>query len=154
MATYSASIQSVAAAGTTNDLITLVPAANRRIWVTECSVGGLGTASAASVINLYPITAAGSVGTGAVTPKPFDFYGPTAASTVSTLWTTQPVVGAVPWVTLSVNANGGLYRWVARPGQEINIIGGLAGFLGLSVRCSLAGGSNYCVTLTWIEDPI
>jgi hypothetical protein len=154
VATYSVTVPNGAlTAG--NDVITLVPASSRRIWVTEFSMQGMGTSSAASEVDLLYITTAGVTGGGALTPSK-DVYAPASASTVNTTWGTQPVVGTEPvcGAALCANANGGIYRWTARPGQEANCIGGIANGLGFSLRTRVAGGGNYTVSLTWQEDPI
>lgn len=154
MGTYSAVILNNAAiSGTTNDIATLVPAASRRVWVTEIMVAGMGTSSAASQINANRVTTAGATGGGAITASPWDAFSAASASSLFTTWTTQPVVSA-SLVSLAVNANGGIYRWVARPGQELNAIGSQATNMQISFRASVNGGGNYTIEVTWIEDPI
>ena len=61
---------------------------------------------------------------------------PTAAMTVNTTWSAQPTIGNVI-LRLPVNANGGIYRWVAVPGGEILIPGGAQ----ITIR-SIVGTSN------------
>lgn len=152
MSVYSATVANAAIANFTNDIMTLVPAANRRVQLIEVMVAGMGTASAAGQINVYNVTTAGVTGGGAITPVKFDFYAPASASTVNTTWATQPVVGAVPQIQLPVNANGGIFRWVARPGEEIYAIGGLSANMEISIRASVGSGT-YTTTITWAEDP-
>jgi len=153
MSTYSAWVSNASISSTTNDIMTLVPAASRRVWLTELAVMGMGTSSAATEVCAYRVTTAGATGSGAITGTPWDTYSPAAASSVYTGWTTQPTVGTA-LVRLSVNANGGIYRWVARPGQELQAIGGLATNMEISIRTAVSGGGNYTVGITWIEDPI
>src|ERR1700676_1338306 len=112
MSVYSTVISNTAL-NTSNDILTLTPAANRRIQVIEVSVCGMGTASAANALSVYDVTTAGATGGGAPTIVKLDRFAPAAGSTVFTTWTTQPVVNA-PLLTLGVNSNGGIYRWVAR----------------------------------------
>jgi hypothetical protein len=132
--------------------MTIVPAANRVIQLIEFSVQGMATASAANQVNIYNITTAGTTGGGAITPSKLNAgYGPASASTVSTTWSVQPTVGAII-VPLGCNANGGIYRWVARPDEVIIAIGGIASALGWSVRPSV-GTSTFTVTVVWAEDP-
>jgi hypothetical protein len=133
--------------------MTLTPAASRRVWLTELAVMGMGTASAASEVVAYRVTTVGATGGGNIAGTPWDTFSPAAASSVFTTWTTQPVISTA-LVRLSVNANGGIYRWVARPGQELNAIGGQATNMQISIRPFVNGGGNYTVGITWIEDPI
>lgn len=151
MSTYSTNVSN-ATLSTANDALTLVPAASRRIQLVEISVGGMGTASAANELGVFLITTAGTTGGGAPTINKMDFYAPTAASTLSTTWSAQPTVGG-QFLSLPVNSNGGLYRWVARPGEEINVVGGLANSLGLSFRAKVGTGS-VSLHIVWIEDPL
>lgn len=153
MSMYSATVSNTSISSTTNDIMTLVPASNRRVQLIEFSVAGCGTASSAAQINIYQVTTAGATGSGAITANKFDFYAPAQASSVFTGWTTQPVVGSII-VPLAVNANGGIYRWVARPGEEIYAIGGLATNMQISVRASLAPSTNFTVSIVWMEDPM
>lgn len=137
---------------TSNDLLTITPASNRRIQIIEISVCGMGTASAANELGVYDVTTAGVTGSGALTPTKLDRFAPAAASTVNTGWTTQPVVGG-KLLALGVNANGGIYRWVARPGEEINVTGGATTNFQLSFR-SATGTSNVSVHVVFSEDPL
>lgn len=151
MSTYTVSRSNVALS-TSNDLITFTPAANRAIQIIEISVGGMGTASAANELGVYDVTTAGVTGSGALTPTKINRFAPAAASTINTAWTTQPVVGG-EILSLPVNANGGIYRWVARPGEEITVIGGATTNFQLSLR-SAVGTSNVSVHVVFIEDPL
>jgi hypothetical protein len=132
------------ALSTTNDWITLVTAAAKALRIHEIGFVGGGTASAANDIIVTRPTAAGTgAGTSAVTAAPMNPAAPAAGfSNFSTYATTQPTlsttVGGV--LRFALNANGGVYRWVAKPGSEILIPAGnnLAGTL--SIR-SVAGTS-------------
>lgn len=121
MATYTVAIDNTPLS-TTNDFMTLLPAANHPIQIIEVSVAGMGTASAANSLGVYRSTG-GTTGGGAKTPTPVGKYlsasnTPTAATVVDTTWSVQPTLGGLVLV-LGVNSNGGIYRWVARPGEEI-----------------------------------
>lgn len=153
MSMYSATVSNASVSSTTNDIMTLVPLSNRRVQLIEFTVAGVGTASSAAQINAYQVTTAGVTGGGAITANKFDFYAPTQASSVFTTWTTQPVVGSII-IPLACNANGGIYRWVARPGEEIYAIGGLATNMQISIRASLAPSTNFTVSIVWMEDPM
>jgi hypothetical protein len=154
MSYYSASVLTATLSSTTNDIMTIVPASGRIIQLIEFSVTGQGTASSAAQVNLSNITTAGVTGTGGITPLPLNpGYAPAATAVVSTAWGTQPVIGAIPTVPLGVNANGGIFRWVARPDEVILAIGGLAAALGWSIRCSTTGSGLYTVSVTWSENP-
>lgn len=133
------------ALSTTNDWLTLVTAAAKALRVHEIFMAGQGTASAANDIIVVRPTAAGTgAGTSAATPAPLNPAAPAASfSAFSTYATTQPTL---PTTTAAVqrfgiNANGGVWRWVAKPGSEILIPAGnnLAGTL--SIR-SVSGTSN------------
>jgi len=117
MAFYANSVQP-AAPGTTNDVMTLTAAANRKVRLVELSVCGLGTSSAANELG---VKRPGDLG---VTPTnqssiPLDPDCGTVAATVATGWTTQPSLGTVAMLRLGCNSNGAIYRWVATPGMEI-----------------------------------
>lgn len=116
MSLYSVSRSNVALS-TTNDLMTFLAPTNRRIRIVEISIGGMGTASAANEL-LVARSTGGTTGGGALTAEPLDPDSAAAGSTVNTTWAAQPTVGNV-LLRLPVNANGGIYRWVARPGEEL-----------------------------------
>ena len=113
--TYS---QSNVALSTTADWATFISAASRRARFVEVAFGGQGTASAANSI-LVQLSTGGTTGGGALTGGKQNTDLPTAAETVNTTWAAQPSLTAGRiFLTLPVNANGGLYRWVARPGIQ------------------------------------
>lgn len=116
MSLYSVSRSNVALA-TANDTMTFLSPANRRIRIVEVSIGGMGTASAANEVSVARSTG-GTTGGGPLTSEPLEPDSAAAASVVNTTWSAQPTLGNV-LLRLPVNANGGIYRWVARPGEEI-----------------------------------
>ena len=144
MARFSVTRSNVALS-TTNDLLTLVTAANRKAAIIEVSIGGMGTASAANELMVQRSTG-GTTGGGAITPEKLDPDAPASAHTVNTTWTGQPTLSGTPMLRLPVNANGGIYRWVARPGEEIIVRS--AGQLSLR---SAVGTSNVSVHMVWDE---
>jgi hypothetical protein len=104
---------------TANDLMTIIAAANRKIRIHEIQVGGLGTASAANEIAVQRSTG-GTTGGGAITPESVDPDSlADAVTVVNTTWSAQPTLSGTPILRLPVNANGGINRWLAKPGQEI-----------------------------------
>lgn len=133
------------ALSTTNDWITIVSAAAKALRIHEIAFFGDGTASAANDIIVVRPTASGTGGaTGGPTPAPLNPGAPAASFTnVTTYATTQPTLPTTTAALLrfGVNANGGVYRWVAKPGSEIFIPAGnnLAGTL--SIR-SVSGTSS------------
>lgn len=135
----------------TNDTMTLTPAANRVDWIIEVSIGGMGTSSVAGELDVFNVATAGVTGASAVTAQKFSPDSNTAGSTVNAAWTTQPVVGQ-PFIALPVNANGGIYRWVARPGEEIVLRGGATSNFQASFRGKV-GTSNITLHTVVTEDP-
>src|SRR3990170_1710791 len=121
MSFYVASV-APAAPGTTNDVLTLTAPASRRSLLHEISVSGEGTASAANEVGLFRPSTLGVTPT-ALSPAPvaMDVDSGTMAGTVASGWSTQPVITSVAsLVRLGCNSNGGVYRWVAKPGEEIS----------------------------------
>jgi hypothetical protein len=102
----------------------------------EISIGGMGTATAANELGIWRSTG-GSTGGGALTPTKFVTDQPTQSFTNFTTWSTQPTVTADPVLRLPVNSNGGIYRWVARPGEEVE----LRNSEQLSLRSAVGTGS-------------
>lgn len=152
MSIYSAIVTNTAFANTTNDIMTLTPGANLQVQLVEVIVCGMGTASQANELGVYSVGTAGVTGASPITPGKFSFYAPASGSTVNTAWTTQPVVTA-QLLTLSCNANGGIFRWVARPGEEIYATAGSSTNMQISLRAKVAGGAAMSVTMIWVEAP-
>lgn len=151
MSTYAIDISNTALS-TSADIITFTPAANRLIQIIEVSIGGMGTASSANELGVFDVTTAGVTGAGALTPTKINRFAPAAASTLNTAWTTQPVVGG-QILSLPVNSNGGIYRWVARPGEEITVIGSATTNFQLSFR-SKVGTGTVSLHIVFVEDPL
>ena len=101
-----------------DDFLTITAPATHALKIHEISAGGMGTASSANEINVARST--GGTTPVAVTPTPLDPNDTAAAFTAASSWATPPTLGAVV-LRLPVNANGGVYRWVAKPGCEIVI---------------------------------
>jgi len=107
------------ALNTANDLLTIIVAASRKIKIHEISVGGMGTASAANELAVQRSTG-GTTGGGAITPESVDPDSlADSVTVVNTTWSAQPTLSGTPLLRLPVNANGGVYRWLAKPGQEL-----------------------------------
>lgn len=145
MAFYAASV-SPNAPGTSADVLTLTAAANRRALIHEVSVAGLGSASQANELVVARPSTLGITPT-AQTPVPLDPDSAAAGATVATAWSTQPVItSVVPVVRLGCNSNGGIYRWVAKPGEEIALRhNATVSVSQASLRFSLGGGQQYSV---------
>lgn len=157
MAMYSVARDNVAMVAA-NDFLTLITAANRPIQVVEISVAGMGTASAANSLGVYRGTAGTTPG-GAIVAVPNGKVGavttgsaPVAGTTTATTWAAQPTVTAAAGygllLALGVNANGGIYRWVARPGEEIICVGTTDV---ISFR-PITGTSNISLHVVFMED--
>lgn len=148
MSFYSSSV-SPASPGTTNDAITLTAASSRRCWLHEVSVSGLGTASAANELAVSRATTVGVTPT-AQTPDLIDPHSAAASATVATAWSTQPVVNAVKLLRLGCNSNGGVYRWVAKPGMEIALFSTTTTGQ-LSFRFSVGGAQQMGIHIVFEE---
>ena len=99
-----------------NDLITISATASVIFQSIDIVIGGMGTASAAQSVDVLRST----VGTTPVaqTPSPVNPNSPAATVTASTGWAVQPTPGVI-LLSLPCNANGGVVRWLAAPGEEI-----------------------------------
>jgi hypothetical protein len=133
---YFALARSSFALSTAADALTLIGAAGRRLYVVEISVAGLGTVSAANDIAVQRSTG-GTTGGGAITAAKMFDGSAAAAFTNFTTWSAVPTLTGTGLLRFGVNANGGIYRWVARPGEEIE----LNGTEQLSIR-PISGSSN------------
>jgi hypothetical protein len=148
MATYTLQVSNTALS-TTADILTLAPVANRPIQIIEISIAGMGTASAANELGVYRATA-GTLTT-TITPTPMGRYGSTAPPVSATLCYTAASVATTlgaKVLALGVNSNGGIYRWVARPGEEIVC----ANTDLISLR-SAVGTGTVSVHVVFVEDP-
>lgn len=138
MAFYSNTVQP-AAAGTTNDVLTLTAASGRRAALHEISLCGLGTSSVANELGVYRPGGLGVTPTNQTSQK-LDPDSGAASATVATSWVTQPSLGSVPVLRLGCNSNGGIYRWVAKPGMELICRGdSLTSHSSLSMRFTTGG---------------
>lgn len=150
MATYTVSRDN-AAQSTASDFMTIIPATNHSLQIIEVSVCGMGTASAANSLGVYRSTG-GATGGGAITPTPVGRISssipPASGTVVNTTWTTQPTLGGL-LLALGVNSNGGIYRWVARPGEEILCVAADE----ISLR-GITGTGNISVTVVFTDDPL
>ena len=116
MAFYCLSVSNTAL-NTSNDTLTILSAASRRILLHEVSGSGMGTVSAANELGVFKSTVGTTPG-GSVTAAPISVDMAAAAFTNATTWSAQPTLGN-NYLRLGINANGGVYRWVAKPGTEI-----------------------------------
>jgi hypothetical protein len=100
----------------------------QRVNIIEVSLSGQAGASSPSIMLLSrdtTVAATNSLGTGQ-TDAPMDASSAALAlpALVGNTNTTKPQRSATAHLlNVSFNAFGGIYRWVAAPGEEINIIG-------------------------------
>ena len=137
-----------AAPGTTQDMLTVTAAAANIALIHEVSISGEGTASAA---NELVVNRPSTLGVTPVAQVPA-LYDPDSAAftgTVATSFTTAPVLGTVSLLRLGCNTNGGVYRWVAKPGEEIRLRNNVTVSVSqLSMRVTLGGAQQmgcHCV---------
>jgi len=108
------------ALSTTNDLLTLITATARKGKIYMIEVDGMGTVSAANEV-IVARSSGGVTAGGAIAPEPIERDIPaTASMTTATTWATQPTLDDI-LMRMGVNANGGINRWVAPQGKEIEI---------------------------------
>ena len=134
-------VSKTATALSTNiDAMTIVASATKPLRVYIVDIKGMGTASAANEVCLHRSTS-GTTGGGAITPAPVNSGAGAASFAVYTSWSAQPTLGAVVW-RFGVNANGGIDKFVAIPGAEIQVpVGGQ-----VSIR-SYSGTSSAAINL-------
>lgn len=116
MALYSLSRGS-ATMNTSNDLITIIAAASRKLFVRDIIVGGTGATSAAAAyceIGLY-LSTGGTTGGGALTPKKWETDEATQAFTNFTTWSAQPSLSGDPYYRLPFNNYGGVLGKPIKP---------------------------------------
>jgi hypothetical protein len=129
------------ALSTSNDYLTIVAANNRPLRIYIVDIKGDGVASAANEVGLYRSTV-GVGGGGGITPAKVNSGSAAAQFVVYTTWSSsQPTLGDLLW-RFSMNANGGIDKFVAIPGAEIPVpVSGQ-----ISIR-SIDGTSNAIVNL-------
>ena len=101
----------------------------------------MGTASGANELGIFRQTTLGVTASGLIVPEKSNPALPASSFTANTGWTTQPVLSGVALLRLGVNANGGVFRWVAKPGQEIELPGVTTAAGALSLRSALGTSS-------------
>ena len=109
-----------AALSTSNDSLTIIAAASRKLMVYAIRVAGMGATSAAAAALTVHVarSTGGTTGGGAVTAEELESDGAAAAFTNFTTWAAQPTIGNVI-LRLGLQAYGGIHPWVARKGEEI-----------------------------------
>lgn len=127
-----------------NDVMTIIPHATRPFRLLDIYLGGLGTTSAANEISIARISAAGTTGGGALTPRPSDSSSVAFGGTVNTTWSAQPTLSSSV-KNFSINANGGQMRYsFINEGAPIDVD---AATDGLSIRC-VSGSSTITCSVT------
>jgi hypothetical protein len=142
---------SPAAPGTTNDILTLTAASGRRAALHEISICGLGTSSAANELGVFRPGGLGVTPTNQTSQK-VDPDSGACSATVATAWSTQPSIGSVAVLRLGANSNGGIYRWVAKPGTEVIVRGdSLTSHSQLSMRLTTGGAGPMAMHIMFEE---
>lgn len=132
--------RSSTALNTSQDLLTLVASASKPLRVYIVDIKGQGTTSAANEVSAAR-SSGGTTGGGGITPAPLNSNAASASFAAYTTWSVQPTLAAVLW-RFGVNANGGVDKFVAIPGAEIQVPAGGQ----LSLR-SASGTSNVTVSV-------
>lgn len=128
------------ALSTSNDLLTIVASATKPLRVYLVDMKGMGTASAANSV-LVSRSSGGTTGGGGITPAKLNSGSGSASFSAYTTWSAQPTLGDTLF-RLGINANGGIDKFQAFPGGEIQIpVSGQ-----LSIR-SESGTSNVLANL-------
>ena len=105
------------ALNSSNDFVTVIAAASRRLRLLEIKGGGKGTTSAAGELGVHRSTG-GTTGGGALTPVKGITDAPTQGFTNFTTWAAQPTLSGDPAVILVINQNGAVDRWIAQPNRS------------------------------------
>lgn len=105
--------------GTTNDFVSFTSAAFRFASLHEISLSGLGTSSVANELVVSRVTVVG-VGSNNLTISKINPLSPSALSTVTNTWATSQPTPDASMLLLGCNSNGGVYRWIAKPGEQIS----------------------------------
>lgn len=128
------------ALSTSNDSITIVASSTKPLRVYMVDIKGMGTASAANEV-LLSRSSSGTTGGGGITPAKLNSNSGSASFSAYTTWSAQPTLGDTVW-RFGVNANGGIDKFIAIPGAEIQVpVSGQ-----LSIR-SASGTSNVTINL-------
>ena len=128
------------ALSTSNDSITIVASSTKPLRVYMVDIKGMGTTSAANEV-LLSRSSSGTTGGGGITPTKLNSNSGAASFSAYTTWSAQPTLGDTVW-RFGVNANGGIDKFVAIPGAEIQVpVSGQ-----LSIR-SASGTSNVTINL-------
>lgn len=150
MSYFTNSVQA-ASPGTTNDIGTLTGASGRRAIIHEVSVCGLGTSSSANELGLYRPGGLGITPTAQVSQK-VDPDSGSASAVFATAWSTQPSIGSIAIMRLGCNSNGGIYRYVAKPGCELVVRGdSLTSHSQISLRFTTGGAGPMGVFMMFQE---
>lgn len=127
------------------DVLTIQPAASRRVRFRYANVMGNGSSSAAQALQLGRSTA-GATGGGAITPDKYSHSEQVAAAAVvNTTWTVQPTLGTNTHV-LGFNALGGNQSWT--PIQPGGFEARAANSEMLSVRANASGVTYQALHIT------
>jgi hypothetical protein len=89
--------------------------------VVEVFVGGEATSSTVNILKVARDSTHGGTLSGGVTSK-LNPSSPTNQATAFSIATTKPQRGAQHLLNLSLNAFGGIIRWVSAPGEELYFV--------------------------------
>lgn len=110
---YTVKRVNITPANTTDDILTIKSAANRRCRIVAVYANGQGGSSAPQGLTISRCSAVGTTPGGAIVPTKADHVDqPSAVFTTATTWAAQPTV-ETNGVTLSWNALGGKDQWTA-----------------------------------------
>ena len=117
--------------------------ATQRVVISECMLAGQATSSAPTIMLLSrDTTVAATLGATTTTDAPLDASTAALAAPplVGNTFTTAPQRSATAHLlNLSLNAFGGIVRWLAAPGEEITIIGNTQPLGEVSLSCFTGG---------------
>lgn len=112
---YTVSRENITATAS-QDIITCISAANRRIRIVSCNVRGAGSSSAQQGLQIA-MNPTGTTPGGAIVPSKAEHTDqPAATFTTATTWAVQPAL-ATNFDVMGWNALGGINRWTTPPGR-------------------------------------
>lgn len=120
MALFSLS-KSAVSLNLSNDIFTVIAAANRKFKVVDVVFLGNGATSAAAAyveIGLF-LSTGGTTGGAALTPKKWESDAPTPGFTNFTTWSVQPTLSGDPYYRFGGNAYGGIFSKPIMPARDL-----------------------------------
>jgi hypothetical protein len=102
---------------TSNDMLTVLAGASRKLKVLDLIIGGTGATSAAAAyceVGIF-LSTGGTTGGGALTPKKWETDEPTQTFTNFTTWSAQPTTSGDPYYRFVFNNYGGVLGKPIKP---------------------------------------